>query len=228
MTIAETKRAWRLRNPDKVRAQKARYRERNRAELAEKGRAYYAANLEERRIAGRDAIRANPGPNRARAAAYYQLHREDANAARRARYAANIEQGKAAKRAYRETAIGKEGHWASGLRRNAAIKSKTIAPPTKEGRAWAAVLRAERCVYCGAVSKALDHIRAVADGGDNAWDNFAPACTNCNSAKRDKRLLVFLLVRPVGTTWPTRTSLQAHRLQRDISPSNIPAGVTPT
>lgn len=49
------------------------------------------------------------------------------------------------------------------------------------------------CVYCGAESEAIDHIVPVAKFGDGGWENLAPACTSCNSSKRDEDLLSFML-----------------------------------
>ena len=42
---------------------------------------------------------------------------------------------------------------------------------------------------------ATDHIEPLARGGAHAWDNTAPACNPCNSAKRATPLLAFLLAR---------------------------------
>lgn len=55
------------------------------------------------------------------------------------------------------------------------------------------VLRADPCVYCGKSGGTVDHIVSVFDGGDDSVDNLAGACRSCNSSKRDKSLLEFLL-----------------------------------
>ncbi len=64
----------------------------------------------------------------------------------------------------------------------------------RSGRAgdWAQVLLHDPCAYCGGPTAGIDHIDP--DGG-NAWDNFTPACTTCNSSKSAKRLLRFLAMR---------------------------------
>lgn len=54
------------------------------------------------------------------------------------------------------------------------------------------VLR-DPCVYCGKPSGTLDHIEPINLGGEEGWENMAPACQSCNSSKRDKGLLQFLL-----------------------------------
>lgn len=43
-----------------------------------------------------------------------------------------------------------------------------------------------RCVYCGSVAEAMDHALPVSRGGGTTAENCVPACTACNSAKRDK------------------------------------------
>lgn len=61
------------------------------------------------------------------------------------------------------------------------------------------------CAYCGMdkdTPKAfgqpgpvLDHIDARARGGEDHWSNFTGACWRCNTSKRDKTLLSYLLYR---------------------------------
>jgi len=55
-----------------------------------------------------------------------------------------------------------------------------------------AILR-DPCVYCGGISNTLDHIQSLADGGENGWENRAPACADCNRRKGDLPVLLFLL-----------------------------------
>lgn len=43
------------------------------------------------------------------------------------------------------------------------------------------------CAYgCGRSADALDHVYPVAHGGQSRPDNLVPACTSCNSSKRDR------------------------------------------
>jgi len=51
------------------------------------------------------------------------------------------------------------------------------------------------CVYCGGPGGQLEHIDALSISLDDTADNFAGACASCNPAKRDRRLLAFLLER---------------------------------
>lgn len=59
---------------------------------------------------------------------------------------------------------------------------------------WSEVLayHAARCVWCGEPYEAMDHVIPLAAGGPHSRDNVAPACTRCNTAKRDLHPLVFL------------------------------------
>lgn len=57
------------------------------------------------------------------------------------------------------------------------------------------VILLDPCVYCGKPAEAGDHIVPLSRRGEHSWQNMAPVCTPCNSAKRDKSLLQFMLVR---------------------------------
>ncbi len=51
------------------------------------------------------------------------------------------------------------------------------------------------CAYCGALSTSVDHIEAVHVGGSDRWTNLARACQSCNSSKKAKSILEFMLWR---------------------------------
>jgi hypothetical protein len=68
------------------------------------------------------------------------------------------------------------------------------------------ILRKDPCVYCGEYYRypvthkkagklhaTIDHIHPKGRGGKNSWQNYAPACVECNSAKSDNSLLGHLL-----------------------------------
>lgn len=61
---------------------------------------------------------------------------------------------------------------------------------------WAAVLRGDPCSYCSKPGGTVDHVVALNDGGSNAESNVAGCCQSCNSSKRDRRLVAWLLGRP--------------------------------
>ncbi|MFP4395647.1 MAG: HNH endonuclease [Anaerolineales bacterium] len=43
-----------------------------------------------------------------------------------------------------------------------------------------------RCAYCGAAADTWDHVKPVSKGGKTVPYNIVPACTSCNSSKKDK------------------------------------------
>lgn len=49
---------------------------------------------------------------------------------------------------------------------------------------WRSVLMLDPCVYCGDKAAGLDHIRAATRGGQDGWENRAPACSRCDQEKR--------------------------------------------
>jgi 5-methylcytosine-specific restriction endonuclease McrA len=58
------------------------------------------------------------------------------------------------------------------------------------------VIRADPCAYCGSRAEVtVDHIESLAAGGLHAPENLAPACRSCNSSKKERPLLLFLLER---------------------------------
>lgn len=48
------------------------------------------------------------------------------------------------------------------------------------------------CVYCGGPFEHLDHIKALARGGDEARYNLAPSCEHCNTSKGDRDVIWWL------------------------------------
>lgn len=59
--------------------------------------------------------------------------------------------------------------------------------------AWAHVVLADPCAYCGEPSKHVDHIEAKSRGGSNEWMNLTGACAECNIRKANAPLLIALL-----------------------------------
>jgi 5-methylcytosine-specific restriction endonuclease McrA len=93
-------------------------------------------------------------------------------------------------------------HRVAGARRRARKKGL---PATLTTEQWKAILAAyrHRCAYCGKKESkkrplTQDHVIPVSRGGGTTPDNIVPACTPCNSRKRDgpplslphKRLLI--------------------------------------
>lgn len=63
---------------------------------------------------------------------------------------------------------------------------------TRLDSAFAEILRADPCSYCGAPGEHGDHIVAIASGGEVGWVNLTSACATCNHAKSSRSLLQFL------------------------------------
>lgn len=59
-----------------------------------------------------------------------------------------------------------------------------------------AYLLLDPCAYCGGIADTVDHIVPVASGGQHEISNYTAACRSCNSAKKDRSLLTFLLTQP--------------------------------
>lgn len=49
-----------------------------------------------------------------------------------------------------------------------------------------------KCAYCGAPADTWDHIIPVAKGGNTSPGNIVPACSACNSSKKDSDLLEWM------------------------------------
>ena len=53
-------------------------------------------------------------------------------------------------------------------------------------------LKVQRCAYCGRTEElTLDHLISRFSGGSDSGDNLVYACKSCNSAKKDRDLLVW-------------------------------------
>jgi len=66
--------------------------------------------------------------------------------------------------------------------------------------AWQSLLRRDPCAYCSGPGGTVDHVEPRARvvtgiGTAHGWLNVAGACAACNGAKRDTRMLTFLLRR---------------------------------
>lgn len=65
-----------------------------------------------------------------------------------------------------------------------------------ESEAYAAVLLADPCCYCGNPDVTIDHIVPLSEGGTHAPSNLTAACRPCNARKHARTLLGFLLIQP--------------------------------
>lgn len=71
-----------------------------------------------------------------------------------------------------------------------------------ESLAWTDIIIRDPCSYCGGKGGHVEHIVAVNNGGTSTWDNLTGSCGRCNSQKRTRDLLQFLMYR-----WPEERSV---------------------
>jgi hypothetical protein len=83
---------------------------------------------------------------------------------------------------------------AAKRRRRARAAGRTV-EEVQDTEAYIRVLGADPCAYCGGPADTLDHIDALAAGGNHVWDKLTAACRVCNSAKHTASLLTLLLRR---------------------------------
>ena len=86
-------------------------------------------------------------------------------------------------------------HLRATIRRRRARAAGRTVEQVRDTEAHIAILGADVCGYCGGPADTLDHIDALAAGGDHVWDNLTAACRACNSTKHTASLLAFLLRR---------------------------------
>jgi 5-methylcytosine-specific restriction endonuclease McrA len=127
--------------------------------------------------------KANPEAYAAIQARQYRRHAAKRKAAARRRYRENRKKEKERARA-----------WArANPERKAALNAAwRSAPLTGEGVEYAAILYRDPCSFCGGRAGQIDHIDAIARGGDGDWGNLTAACPECNQRKHAKPLLAFL------------------------------------
>lgn len=119
-----------------------------------------------------ERYQADKATYQAKARTYQQTHRAEAKARHEAWRDANVEHVRAySLKMMRARKVGR----------------------TAEGIEFVDILRHDPCSYCGGPAGHIDHIEPLAFGGENSWENLAAACKSCNSKKKTKSLLMFLL-----------------------------------
>lgn len=58
---------------------------------------------------------------------------------------------------------------------------------------WCEVLIKDPCFYCGKLSETIDHLIPLSLGGTDSVINLTGACKSCNSSKKDKTFIEFLI-----------------------------------
>lgn len=160
---------------DCKRAADRRSHEKHRPERTRKMRDRYHANPEPQRERAREWARAHPEENRARAAAWNVANRDQRNGnsrrSARARYAADYGETKREQWRRREAVI----------RQGCELYPFTLVQLAGKLDYWGGL-----CRWCRtAEADCWDHVKPLARRGPHMLANLAPACTGCNSAKRD-------------------------------------------
>lgn len=80
-------------------------------------------------------------------------------------------------------------------------------------------LGGDECAYCESYlaqsEKTLDHIIPMTEGGSNTFDNIALACTSCNSTKKNKPPLDFLLTK--GNVYATQQLIERVAIRKHVA-----------
>jgi 5-methylcytosine-specific restriction endonuclease McrA len=177
---------WNREHPVRRREIQAAYRERHpiSAETPEQRKKRLARKARHRQrhravLAEKQTRRYHADPERHRAAAsrYAKEHREERRQYHKGWRDRNVE------------------HVRAYARERARLRKYGV---TAEALEYVEIILGDLCVYCGGRVTSVDHIVPLAAEGSNDWENFAPACGSCNSGKKDRSLLVFLLTREVA------------------------------
>ena len=188
------------RNPEVVRAVKARYRARHREELRAKGRAYDTARRADPKQRAKEAAAAkerlanDPERHREITLRSYTKHAEERRAAARAARASNPERVREYNQRWREA--NPEKAQAHAALRRARVKGSPEA--VLIDRSVIYKRDGGRCHICGLrVSGArfhIDHLVPLSHGGSHTPENVALAHPKCNLRRHDGRLPAQLLL----------------------------------
>jgi 5-methylcytosine-specific restriction endonuclease McrA len=177
-------------NKERIRERKMRYYAENQGAILDHKRRYYEENKEERRELRRRYREENPDRVREQKQRHYQNNKERILEWQRRYREENPDR-------VREVGRLSEKRWRE---KNQPIirlsrERRRSAPFSEEAKDYARLILNDPCAYCGEVATSIDHIVAISAGGGSGVDNLAPACRSCNSGKRDRPLLQFLLSR---------------------------------
>lgn len=152
----------------------------------------------------KDCVRERVRASRAASPAMYERQKRDSAESQRQSFAADPEPKRARER---RRYAAKTEEYAARARRQYARSSDAYKRRAKQrklrlrgvhtpaGDEYAAFIANDPCVYCGEPGTTTDHIVPLIAGGRHEPDNLANACLSCNTSKRDRPLLRFLLAR---------------------------------
>lgn len=172
-------------------------REENYEEYMEKRRAYEEQNRERIKGQQRRRYHENAETKREQQRRYREENLEDVRSRQRVYYAKNKEKMRRVARERHRKNLGNPEYVAKMRIRTLDYlhRRRVSGEPSKEARDYAAVVRYDPCSYCGRTGGTMDHVVPISMGGTHDAENMTGACQSCNSSKRNKSLLIFLLYR---------------------------------
>lgn len=156
---------------------------------------YVEANREKVRASKRAYIERHPERRKATLQASWERLRADPE-----RYAHFLAQCRASNARHPETGYLYALNWRAENRERLRANNRAAGSRRRErvgdSRAevaeYARVLLGDPCSYCGGPADVIDHIVALASGGEHEARNLTAACRRCNARKRTIPLLPFL------------------------------------
>ena len=184
--ILEQKRGYYQENRGAIIKRLYQYREEHYEKVREQDRQSRWQHREERRETNRLWRKANVDYIRECGHRYYEANRNRIDDYNRRWYKANLEKARA---------LGRKRAHCYRARKNNVILGEV-------DEALVYNLYDHRCFYCGSADNlTIDHIIPLNGGGAHCQDNLVPACSKCNSSKRDKSLLEWLRSQPYSLAW---------------------------
>ena len=178
----ERTKAWRLANPDRLKAHRAKAKAKPRTpEVMERARRHAAA-----------WAAAHPEEKRARWKRTYEKNRAKYQALCRAHYYSDIERSRERMKRW------KQEHPDAVASHCAARRALRVGSPGRHStQEWLSTKASYHglCVYCLGPAAQREHVVPLSLGGDDSIENIVPACKPCNASKKNTPLLVWLTKR---------------------------------
>lgn len=184
----EYNQAYYRRNREKIKAQNRAYRQANLERARAWERAYNETHREERNRKSLERYYANPEYRKA----YNEANRERIRAYNRAYREANREKVREWNREWYKT----HPEWVRAKVGKRRAQTSTGEMELKEITAHLEKILGTPCVYCGEPGEHIDHVVALARGGEHSARNLVSACAPCNLSKKDRPLSDFLNTHP--------------------------------
>lgn len=186
-------------DPEKAKEYQREWKRRNAEKGRESCRRWRAANIEYDRARQKAYQEANVEKVREARAQYYAEHREELNAKKRAKRAAMTDEQRAAERAYRDKTRERKNAWSRAyesspegrerrLLKQNAREARKLANFVEDVHSLVVLERDDGvCGICGKdvdpTDFHVDHIVAIANGGEHSYANVQTAHPLCNTVK---------------------------------------------